>query len=52
LRFGAGHLQTGAPEKFFAGRIDEVSFYQNVMPDVTVEDHFNLVLNPPPRGFV
>ena len=42
LRFGAGHLQTGEPEKFFAGRIDEVAFYQGVVPDVTVEAHFNL----------
>lgn len=42
LRFGAGHLQAGGPEKFFAGRIDEVAFYQVVVPDVTVEEHFNL----------
>ena len=42
LRFGAGHLQAGEPEKFFAGRIDEVAFYQVVMPAVTVEEHFNL----------
>ena len=40
LRFGAGHLQAGAPEKFFLGRLDEVAFYQAVVPDVTVEDHF------------
>jgi len=42
LRFGAGHLPAGDPEKFFAGRIDEIAFYQQVLPDVTVEDHFNL----------
>jgi hypothetical protein len=42
LRFGAGHLQAGEPEEFFAGRIDEVAFYQAVMPAVTVEAHFNL----------
>ena len=43
LRFGAGHLQPGDPEKFFAGRIDEVAFYQLVLPEVTVEEHFNLL---------
>ena len=42
LRFGAGHLQAGGPEKFFAGRIDEVAFYQAVLPAVTVEAHFKL----------
>jgi hypothetical protein len=42
LRFGAGHLQAGQAEKFFAGRIDEVAFYQAVLPDVTAEAHFNL----------
>jgi hypothetical protein len=42
LRFGAGHLQAGGPEKFFAGRLDEVAFYQAVLPDVTVEAHFKL----------
>jgi hypothetical protein len=42
LRFGAGHLPGGDPEKFFAGRIDEVAFYQGVLPDVTVEGHFTL----------
>jgi len=42
LRFGAGHLQAGGPEKFFAGRVDEVAFYQAVLPDVTVEAHFKL----------
>ncbi len=40
LRFGAGHLQAGGPEKFFAGLIDEVTFYNVVLPKVTVEDHF------------
>ena len=42
LRFGAGHLPAGEPDEFFAGRIDEVAFYQAVMPTVTVEAHFNL----------
>jgi len=42
LRFGAGHLQAGGPEKFFAGRIDEVAFYQvEVLPGI-VQEHFEL----------
>jgi len=40
LRFGAGHLQAGGPEKLFAGLVDEVAFYNVVLPKVTVEDHF------------
>ena len=42
LRFGAGHLQAGGPEKFFAGLIDEVTFYNVVLPQVTIEKHFKL----------
>ena len=42
LRFGAGHLQAGGPEKFFAGLIDEVTFYNVVLPQATVEKHFKL----------
>ena len=37
LRFGAGHLQEGGPEKFFAGLIDEVAFYQTALGDTDVE---------------
>ena len=40
LRFGAGHLQAGGPEKFFAGLIDEVAFYQLALLDADVEQHF------------
>lgn len=42
LRFGAGHLQAGGPEKFFAGRIDEVAFYQVVLLPGIVKQHFEL----------
>ena len=31
LRFGAGHLPAGEPEKFFKGFIDEVAFYDGVL---------------------
>jgi hypothetical protein len=40
LRFGAGHLQEDGPEKFFAGLIDEVAFYQTALGDTDVELHF------------
>jgi len=40
LRFGAGHLQEGGPEKFFAGLIDEVAFYQTALGQTDVELHF------------
>ena len=40
LRFGAGHLQEGGPEKFFAGLIDEVAYYQEALGMGDVEEHF------------
>jgi Concanavalin A-like lectin/glucanases superfamily len=40
LRFGAGHLQTGEPEKFFKGFIDEVAYYNCALGLGDVEKHF------------
>ena len=40
LRFGAGHLPEGGPEKFFAGLIDEVAFYQAALDPIEIEEHF------------
>jgi hypothetical protein len=40
LRFGAGHLQAGGAEKFFAGLIDEVAFYHGALGKGDVEKHF------------
>jgi hypothetical protein len=40
LRFGAGHLQAGGPQTPFVGLIDEVTFYNVVLPQVSVEAHF------------
>jgi hypothetical protein len=40
LRFGAGHLEAGGPEKFFAGLIDEVAFYNLALGQTDVEQHF------------
>ena len=40
LRFGAGHLQEGGPEKFFEGLIDEVAFYQAALDPIEVDEHF------------
>lgn len=40
LRFGAGHLPTGEPEKFFKGFIDEVAYYDGVLGLTDVEQHF------------
>ena len=40
LRFGAGHLQEGGPEKFFEGLIDEVAFYQAALDPIEVDQHF------------
>jgi hypothetical protein len=42
FRIGAGHLQAGGPEKFFAGLIDEVAVYHDTLPRPTVEEHFKL----------
>lgn len=42
LRFGAGHLQAGGPEKFFKGLIDEVALYSRVLVKSEVDAHFNL----------
>ena len=40
LRFGAGQLPAGGPEKFFAGFIDEVAYYDGVLDQGDVETHF------------
>jgi Concanavalin A-like lectin/glucanases superfamily len=40
LRFGAGHQQQGGPGNFFAGRIDEVAFYNVVLPQADIDKHF------------
>lgn len=43
LRFGAGHLQAGGAEKFFAGLIDEVAFYNQLLGQTDISDHFQKV---------
>jgi hypothetical protein len=42
LRFGAGHqpLPGAGPVNFFAGRVDEVAFYNAALPQATVKKHF------------
>ena len=52
LRFGAGHLQAGGPEKFFAGLIDEVAFYNVTAASSDGRGTFQTVLNPSPNRLV
>ena len=40
LRFGAGHQQGPNPRHFFAGLIDNVAFYNAVLSDSDIENHF------------
>lgn len=40
LRFGAGHAQGQGPTNFFAGRIDNVAFYNAVLDQTEIDKHF------------
>ena len=40
LRVGAGHLQGDGPEKFFAGLLDEVAFYETLLGETDISNHF------------
>lgn len=42
LRFGAGHSAGQPAENFFAGRIDNVAFYNAVLTQGDIDKHFNL----------
>ena len=43
LRFAAGHAATTQqPENFFAGRIDNIAFYNAVLPQSEIDKHFNM----------
>ncbi len=43
LRFAAGHVATTQlSENYFAGRIDNVAFYNTVLPQTEIDKHFNL----------
>lgn len=42
LRFAAGHATNTLPENFFAGRIDNVAFYNTVLPQSEIDKHFNM----------
>lgn len=41
LRFGAGHAVGQAAGQFFAGQIDNVAFYNAVVPQTELDKHFN-----------
>lgn len=44
LRFAAGHAVTSQlPENFFAGQIDNVAFYNTVLPQAEIDKHFNML---------
>lgn len=43
LRFGASHRGGQDPGSFFAGRIDEVAFYNGVLSLSDIDQHFNMV---------
>jgi hypothetical protein len=43
LRFGASHRMNQAAGNFFAGRIDEVAFYNSVLVSTDIDKRFNKV---------
>jgi hypothetical protein len=42
LRFGAGHATGQNPDRFFAGRIDNVAFYNAALQQGDIDSHFNM----------
>ena len=42
LRFGAGHGMGQSPDNFFSGQIDNVAFYNAVLPQSEIDKHFNM----------
>jgi hypothetical protein len=43
LRFASGHGGNQGPGEFFAGRIDEVAFYNSPLSQADMDKHFDLV---------
>ena len=42
LRFAAGHAAATAPDRFFAGRIDNVAFYNAAISQTDIDKHFSM----------